>query len=353
MINEREKNAYDQLLQGVQSFVKKCVNESNRDITTTARIVSVQSDGSYNIDLNGVEYKNISTIGGTCKNNEMVKVMIPQGQYNNMFILKGGETSTNIVPSVSSVSSVNGKSGDVILDSKDIGLGNVPNVSTDNQTPSFTQADTLENITSKEKLSIMFGKVSKAIDSLINHFANEDNPHHVTKSQVGLNNVGNFKSVSTVANQGLTETEKKNARDNMGIGRSGIIEFDKIYPIGSIYMSVNNTNPTELFGGTWEQIKDCFLLSSGDVHTAGETGGETVHTLTTDEMPSHSHRDMMWGENSGNYFGVNAYDGGGIWRFEYSANTSQASFYTNRVGGSQPHNNMPPYLVVYVWKRIA
>ena len=91
MTNEREKNAYDQLLQGVQSFVKKCVNESNRDITTTARIVSIQSDGSYNIDLNGVEYKNIDTIGGECTLNEMVRVVIPQGQYNNMFILKGAD----------------------------------------------------------------------------------------------------------------------------------------------------------------------------------------------------------------------------------------------------------------------
>ena len=124
MTNEREKNAYDQLLQGVQSFVKKCVNESNRDITTTARIVSVQSDGSYNIDLNGVEYKNIDTIGGECTLNEMVRVVIPQGQYNNMFILKGGSGSGGTVtptPSVSGVSSVNGKTGDVTLNYADVG----------------------------------------------------------------------------------------------------------------------------------------------------------------------------------------------------------------------------------------
>lgn len=121
MTNEREKNAYDQLLQGVQSFVKKCVNESNRDITTTARIVSIQSDGSYNIDLNGVEYKNIDTIGGECTLNEMVRVVIPQGQYNNMFILKGGSGgSATPTPSVG-VSSVNGKTGDVTLNYADVG----------------------------------------------------------------------------------------------------------------------------------------------------------------------------------------------------------------------------------------
>lgn len=122
MTNEREKNAYDQLLQGIQSFVKKCVNESNRDITTTARIVSIQSDGSYNIDLNGVEYKNIDTIGGECTLNEMVRVVIPQGQYNNMFILKGGSGEGGGGTVVSGVSSVNGKTGDVTLNATDVGV---------------------------------------------------------------------------------------------------------------------------------------------------------------------------------------------------------------------------------------
>ena len=126
-----------------------------------------------------------------------------------------------------------------------------------------------------------------------------------------------------------------------------------IYPVGSIYMSVNNINPANLFGGTWERIKDKFLLSAGDSYTAGTTGGEATHILTVDEMPSHSHKSMMWGENSGNYFGVNTDNGGGNWRFEYTNNVSGANFYTNRVGGSQPHNNMPPYLVVYVWQRTA
>jgi protoporphyrinogen oxidase len=88
MSSQKDKVAYEQLLQGIQNYVKKCVEESNRDITVTARIVSVDDD-SYTIELNGVKYSNIDTIGGTCAVNEMVHVLIPQGQYNNMFILKG------------------------------------------------------------------------------------------------------------------------------------------------------------------------------------------------------------------------------------------------------------------------
>lgn len=65
--------------------------------------------------------------------------------------------------------------------------------------------------------------------------------------------------------------------------------LDKVYPIGSIYISVNSVNPTELFGGTWEQIKDTFLLACSDTHNNGETGGATEMTLTSSHLPSHTH----------------------------------------------------------------
>lgn len=87
-MEEKDKNAYKQLLQGIQSYVNKCIEESNRDITTTARVVEIKNE-LYTIEINGIQYSGIDTIGGTCTVNEMVRVMIPQGQYNNMFILKG------------------------------------------------------------------------------------------------------------------------------------------------------------------------------------------------------------------------------------------------------------------------
>ena len=89
MSMEKDKIAYEQLLQGIQSYVNKCLGESNRDITTTGKIVEVVEDGGYTVEINGVQYSDIDTIGGKCTLNEMVRVVIPQGQYNNMFILKG------------------------------------------------------------------------------------------------------------------------------------------------------------------------------------------------------------------------------------------------------------------------
>ena len=72
------------------------------------------------------------------------------------------------------------------------------------------------------------------------------------------------------------------------------IDFDSIYPIGSIYLTVaGNTSPASLFGGTWERIKDCFLLAAGDTYQAGVTGGESSHILSVNEMPSHSHANSI------------------------------------------------------------
>lgn len=120
MSMEKDKIAYEQLLQGIQSYVNKCLEESNRDITTTGKIVEVVEDGGYTVEINGVQYSDIDTIGGECALNEMVRVVIPQGQYNNMFILKGGDSESGGTI-VSGVSSVNGKTGDVVLDSDDVG----------------------------------------------------------------------------------------------------------------------------------------------------------------------------------------------------------------------------------------
>lgn len=120
---------------------------------------------------------------------------------------------------------------------------------------------------------------------------------------------------------------------------------DKLYPIGSIYLSVNSADPSDLFGGTWEQLKDKFLLGAGDTYEAGSTGGEAEHTLTVDEMPSHSHQIGRDNDVAGGGLYGSVHDGG--------VSTAQVKVDTSSTGGSQAHNNMPPYLTVYMWKRTA
>ena len=121
------------------------------------------------------------------------------------------------------------------------------------------------------------------------------------------------------------------------------------YPIGAIYISTLDTSPAYLFGGTWEWLKDRFLIGASDTYPSGSTGGETTHTLTIDEMPYHNHAltrpawYMHEYQEGGQIFMENA----------HTSMTVTESSHIQYSGGNAPHNNMPPYLAVYMWKRIA
>ena len=120
------------------------------------------------------------------------------------------------------------------------------------------------------------------------------------------------------------------------------------HPVGSYYWSSESTDPSTLFGGTWEQVKDRFVLAAGDSYAVGATGGEATHTLSISEMPAHSHIQYVTAlQNSG----------GPAEREDWNKDTTGLSLYpqcdTGMAGGGLPHNNMPPYIVSYCWKRTA
>ena len=117
--------------------------------------------------------------------------------------------------------------------------------------------------------------------------------------------------------------------------------FDAIYPVGSIYLSYNHTNPGTLFGGTWVRIQDAFLWATGATGTIGQTGGERTHVLTVDEMPKHTH--------GGTY--TNA--GTSRTHAWLASNGSAMGYDSVEAGGGAAHNNMPPYIQVSVWRKVA
>lgn len=152
--------------------------------------------------------------------------------------------------------------------------------------------------------------------------------------------------------------------------------YNAIYPIGSIYMTTNTTSPAQLFGGTWEKIEDKFLIGASDNTLVNSTGGEAAHTLTESEMASHTHapntKVLNTEENKTFEFQI-ARDlnskstarylvakGSDYWVI--GADPAATDFYnkydvdvataTAPTGGSQPHNNIPPYFAVYIWKRV-
>lgn len=198
--------------------------------------------------------------------------------------------------------------------------------------------------------------------------------------------------------------------NSYGSWRTGV-QIDNIYPVGSFYFSANSTNPSQLFGGTWEQVTGCFLFAADSSHAAGTTGGSLTmahtHTLSHThsqvavtsggpsnntsgstaisiaQMPSHAHR-TTWTWSSGYS------DNGAGWGFSYTGNKGRwstsvepAASGLEKTGGGQGHTHtlsshthsiaatttggasatttsgasntsiMPPYLSVYVFKRIS
>lgn len=122
--------------------------------------------------------------------------------------------------------------------------------------------------------------------------------------------------------------------------------IDKIYPIGSIYMSLNNVSPESLFGGKWKKLEDVFLFGAGSSHELNSRGGEKTHTLSKEEMPFHEHVTAYTQI-------VNVPKGAGATVPALVYGDQIYNGITGGAGSSQPHNNMPPYLAVNIWTRIG
>lgn len=168
-------------------------------------------------------------------------------------------------------------------------------------------------------------------------------------------------------------------------GKSDRKIIDMIYPVGSVYISVSNVSPQSLFGGSWEQLKDRFLLGAGDTYTAGNIGGEATVALTEANNGPHTHTRGTMNitgtlnsrpyRDSGNMPGAIVSASGAFSKTNHGDSSSQNgtaqtgtqsradrinfnaanswSGSTSSSGSGTPHNNMPPYLVVYMWKRTA
>ena len=132
-----------------------------------------------------------------------------------------------------------------------------------------------------------------------------------------------------------------------------------IYPVGSIYISTNNNSPQNFLGGTWVRIEGKFLLGAGSGYNAGSTGGEATHTLSTSEMPEHSHNVYVYSSVSNGGYSRVAKAGPDYVTSASATVTASGTSYsvgnmsTGKNGSGQAHNNMPPYLAVYIWKRTA
>lgn len=165
------------------------------------------------------------------------------------------------------------------------------------------------------------------------------------------------------SNQSIDVISQTSSTLNYTVGtQSNIISsiIDVAYPVGSIYISSSTMHPSITFGGAWEQLKDRFLLGSGDTYANGSTGGAATVTLTSAQsgVPAHSHKYQDYnttytlkttnrkpGTSTAVAYGTSLTAGGGATERTSSNNTA--------ANASQAHENMPPYLAVYMWERVG
>ena len=190
--------------------------------------------------------------------------------------------------------------------------------------------------------------------------------HDVSKTYLTSHQTMKYRPIQVNGTQILANTS--NAALNLG--NSGNVTFsqasggtikadinlDAIYPVGAIYLSVNSTSPASLFGGTWSQLEDRFLLGAGTTYTAGNTGGASSHnhTLGNDSYAKIGlQSDRLTQTNSSTSIsgGVN---GKTIALSGIQNITNWSMDTTSSLGGvTESSSNLPPYLVVYMWKRTA
>ena len=244
----------------------------------------------------------------------------------------------------------------------------------------------VDKVTGKQLSTEDFTTAEKNKLGGLNNYDDTQLQADITALQNALN--GKVPTTRTVNNKALSSDITLSASDVGAITKANLLDF--VYPVGSIYMSMNNTSPQTFLGGTWERIQDRFLLSAGSTYSAGTTGGEATHTLIIDEMPSHTHTQNSHthtqSAHSHQLYSTGSYasNANGLKRSGdmqgvagVATRDSSSSSYTwndskghavvssvtptinettatnQNTGGGSAHNNMPPYLAVYMWKRTA
>lgn len=177
------------------------------------------------------------------------------------------------------------------------------------------------------------------------------------KLSIGMDTDMNERFIGNMADP----TEGQDAATKAYVDRAINAIFDRVFPVGCIYTSVSERDPGTLFGGTWQRLKDSFLLAAGDAYAPGSTGGEAAHTLTAAEMPAHTHAALVTGYGDWDSMWI---PNGYVFKFNSTVlenlpggeavidNCSINNVNILGSGGGLAHNNMPPFLAVYVWKRV-
>lgn len=167
--------------------------------------------------------------------------------------------------------------------------------------------------------------------------------------------------VATQSSNGLLSSEDKKKLDELSGQTTALI--NRIYPVGAIYLTYNDNNPSDFLGGTWERFGQGRTLigegtgndgSTSKTFEANSSGGEYNHTLVLSEMPIHSHRTAKGAPTDDAY--ATLFEQYTTYQSELDLPSLSRKYWqahTEASGGSKPHNNIQPYITVYFWRRTA
>ena len=314
--------------------------------------LSQNSDGSIKVNVSSdlVNKSQNDELGQNIKDNYIKSVSLKSETSDTIKVIKGNSKSTEFI--ISDVAHAKSTKNVDELINNDSGINANVNFAIGNKS-----------------YSKIITNVSRAVgDESGNNIKNT----YATKSELssGLETkqpVGSY----------VSSSEFNELKESTSIESMKKIFLDSIYPIGSIYISYNNVSPQTFLGGKWTSIRGKFLFAEdGELNTSiGNEGGEKTHKLTLSEMPKHDHKgsidsgevvsygasgysvkygstyDIQWKESPGTNKYLEGGHGGGMLK-----PNSKDSYKTTNIapsGSDMAHNNMPPYLAVYMWRRIS
>lgn len=285
------------------------------------------------------------------------------------------EAVANISPATQEKAGIVKPDGTSITVDEDGTLHGADTVQADGQTIEKTDDNVLK-VSNKlinyllDRYTASDDQIHGRIDSIWDEFGTYDNhisrldDEKISYDDIVDNLLSTSEALPLSANMGKTLNDKINDVLN------GIL--NRVYPVGSVYISFIYNSPANFIGGTWEQLADAFLYAA--TSNIGVRGGEASHQLTVNELPSHQHgipqlegntntagehshkygssSDLAApGGNHGTAFQASGYDtsASGSHQHTFKTNTSNTGY----TGATSAHNNMPPYIMVYMWRRIA
>ena len=232
--------------------------------------------------------------------------------------------------------------------------------------PALTREELAKKIAELEKIASELASKIENNTTNVSELENEinDNKKELT-NKIDSNKTelaGRIESNTTKINN--NKSELQNNIDSLTDKKVNNNIFLKTYPVGSIYISTSSTNPSTIYGGTWERYGQGKTLvglneSESEFSTVNKMGGEKTHTLTINEMPSHSHDFRYSTDNAVTFYNAGVGKDGTYTGDNYLGFSNSVSLFASYVvvlshtGGSQPHNNLQPYITVYMWKRVS